>query len=164
MVQSTRPGILRPAFALEESMKGAAARAIRAVTGRWGPATAAGAVLGLFACYATPQELDEMREAARRESRPLRYDGRWRDREPAEAPAGLKPVIRLRAPSEGETVIEDHVQGRVVWQNKDLDDLVWMKVAVEWTSDGAVAGSDGGIHDHAINLEMVRSRTETPFP
>jgi glutamyl-tRNA synthetase len=80
-----------------------------------------------YRCYATPQELDEMRETARREGRPLRYDGRWRDRDPGEAPPGLKPVIRLRAPNEGETVIEDHVQGRVVWQNKDLDDLVLLR-------------------------------------
>jgi glutamyl-tRNA synthetase len=80
-----------------------------------------------YHCFASPQELEEMREAARREGRPLRYDGRWRDRDPAEAPAGVKPVIRLRAPNEGETVIEDHVQGRVVWQNKDLDDLVLLR-------------------------------------
>jgi len=80
-----------------------------------------------YRCYAGPQELEEMREAARREGRPLRYDGRWRDRDPSEAPAGVKPVIRLRAPNEGETVIEDHVQGRVVWQNKDLDDLVLLR-------------------------------------
>jgi glutamyl-tRNA synthetase len=68
-----------------------------------------------------------MREAARREGRPLRYDGLWRDRGPGEAPPGVKPVIRLRAPTEGETVIEDHVQGRVTWQNKDLDDLVLLR-------------------------------------
>ena len=80
-----------------------------------------------YQCYASPAELEEMRETARRESRPMRYDGRWRDRDPAEAPPGVKPVIRLRAPSEGETVIEDHVQGRVVWQNKDLDDLVLLR-------------------------------------
>jgi glutamyl-tRNA synthetase len=80
-----------------------------------------------YRCYASPQELEEMREAARREGRPLRYDGRWRYRDPADAPADVKPVIRLRAPSEGETVIEDHVQGRVVWQNKDLDDLVLLR-------------------------------------
>ena len=80
-----------------------------------------------YHCYATPQELEEMREAARREGRPLRYDGRWRDRDPATAPEGVKPVIRLRAPTEGETVVEDHVQGRVVWQNKDLDDLVLLR-------------------------------------
>jgi glutamyl-tRNA synthetase len=80
-----------------------------------------------YYCYATPQELEEMRESARREGRPLRYDGRWRDRDPSEAPAGVKPVIRLRAPDTGETVVEDAVQGRVVWQNKDLDDLVLLR-------------------------------------
>ena len=80
-----------------------------------------------YYCYASQQELEEMREAARREGRPLRYDGRWRDRDPAEAPAGVKPVIRLKAPAEGETVVEDEVQGRVVWQNKDLDDLVLLR-------------------------------------
>jgi glutamyl-tRNA synthetase len=80
-----------------------------------------------YHCYATPQELEEMRERARAEGRPMRYDGRWRDRDPAEAPAGAKSVIRLRAPSEGETIVEDKVQGRVVWQNKDLDDLVLLR-------------------------------------
>jgi len=80
-----------------------------------------------YHCYATPEELAAMREEARREGRPLRYDGRWRDRDPAEAPPGVKPVIRLRAPTEGETVIEDRVQGRVVWRNKDLDDLVLLR-------------------------------------
>jgi glutamyl-tRNA synthetase len=80
-----------------------------------------------YRCYATPEELTAMREAARAEGRPLRYDGRWRDRDPSEAPAGVKPVIRLRAPTDGETVVEDGVQGRVVWQNKDLDDLVLLR-------------------------------------
>src|SRR3954463_10420185 len=80
-----------------------------------------------YRCYTSAQELDEMREAAKREGRPMRYDGRWRDRDPAEAPPGIAPVIRLRAPQEGETVIEDQVQGRVVWQNKDLDDLVLLR-------------------------------------
>jgi glutamyl-tRNA synthetase len=80
-----------------------------------------------YHCYATPQELEEMREAARSEGRPARYDGRWRDRDPVDAPAGVKPVIRLKAPTEGETVVEDAVQGRVVWQNKDLDDLVLLR-------------------------------------
>ncbi|MFI5014197.1 MAG: glutamate--tRNA ligase [Hyphomicrobiales bacterium] len=80
-----------------------------------------------YACYATKHELDEMREAARREGRPMRYDGRWRHRDPNEAPPGVKPVIRLKAPTEGETVVEDMVQGRVTWQNKDLDDLVLLR-------------------------------------
>jgi glutamyl-tRNA synthetase len=80
-----------------------------------------------YRCYASPQELTEMREAARREGRSKLYDGRWRDRDPNEAPAGVKPVIRLRAPVEGETVIDDQVQGRVVWQNENLDDLVLLR-------------------------------------
>src|ERR671912_1306911 len=95
-----------------------------------------------YRCYASPQELEEMREAARREGQPLRYDGRWRDRDPAAAPAGVKPVIRLRAPNEGETVIEDHVQGRVVWQNKDLDDLVLLRSDGNPTYMLAVGGGD----------------------
>ena len=54
-----------------------------------------------------------MREPRQAEGRPPRYDGRWRDRDPAEAPAGMKPAIRLKAPREGETVVEDLVQGTV---------------------------------------------------
>ena len=80
-----------------------------------------------YRCYATPDELTEMRERARAEGRPPRYDGRWRDRDPSEAPAGVKPAIRLRSPQEGETVVDDRVQGRVVWQNKDLDDFVLLR-------------------------------------
>ncbi|WP_024575329.1 MULTISPECIES: glutamate--tRNA ligase [unclassified Afipia] len=80
-----------------------------------------------YRCYATAEELTQMREAAKAEGRAIRYDGRWRDRDPSEAPAGAKPVIRLRAPQTGETVIEDQVQGRVVWQNENLDDLVLLR-------------------------------------
>jgi len=80
-----------------------------------------------YRCYASQEELQEMRELARKEGRPPRYDGRWRDRDPSEAPEGVQPVIRLKAPNEGETVIEDLVQSRVTWQNKDLDDLVLLR-------------------------------------
>lgn len=80
-----------------------------------------------YRCYASPQELADMRETARREGRTKLYDGRWRDRDPAEAPPGVKPVIRLKAPLTGETAIDDQVQGRVVWQNEHLDDLVLLR-------------------------------------
>ena len=68
-----------------------------------------------------------MREKARAEGRSKLYDGRWRDRDPSEARPNVKPVIRLKAPLTGETVIEDQVQGRVVWQNENLDDLVLLR-------------------------------------
>ncbi|MCC8980247.1 glutamate--tRNA ligase [Bradyrhizobium acaciae] len=80
-----------------------------------------------YYCYATPEELAAMREKARAEGRTRLYDGMWRDRDPATAPAGVKPTIRLKAPQTGETVIEDQVQGRVVWQNENLDDLVLLR-------------------------------------
>ncbi len=80
-----------------------------------------------YNCYATPDELREMRERAVAEGRPPRYDGRWRDRDPAEAPPGVKPVIRLKAPREGETVIDDLVQGEVRVGNAEIDDLIILR-------------------------------------
>jgi len=80
-----------------------------------------------YRCYASPEELTTMREAARAAGRSKLYDGRWRDRDPSEAPPGVKPVIRLKAPQTGETVVEDQVQGRVTWQNENLDDFVLLR-------------------------------------
>jgi len=80
-----------------------------------------------YRCYATPEELAAMREKARADGRTRLYDGTWRDRDPVTAPADVKPTIRLRAPLTGETVIDDQVQGRVVWQNENLDDLVLLR-------------------------------------
>ncbi len=80
-----------------------------------------------YRCYCTPEELQVMREQARKEGRSKLYDGRCRERDPAAAPAGVAPVIRLKAPTEGEIEIHDLVQGKVAWQNKDLDDLVLLR-------------------------------------
>ncbi|WP_327753514.1 glutamate--tRNA ligase [Sphingobium sp. SJ10-10] len=80
-----------------------------------------------YRCYATPEELAELREQQRAAKQPMRYDGRWRDRSIEEAPEGAPFVIRLKAPREGETVIEDAVQGRVVVQNAELDDMILLR-------------------------------------
>jgi len=80
-----------------------------------------------YRCYASPEELQAMREKARAEGRAPGYDGTWRHRDPSQAPAGIEPAIRFKAPGDGETVIEDRVQGRVVFANKDLDDLVILR-------------------------------------
>ncbi|MFZ2468157.1 MAG: glutamate--tRNA ligase [Parvibaculum sedimenti] len=77
-----------------------------------------------YYCYTSPQELEEMREKAKAEGRPIRYDGRWRDRDPSEAPEGVKPVIRFKSPNEGETIVRDHVMGDVRFANEQLDDLI----------------------------------------
>ena len=80
-----------------------------------------------YRCYASPDELATMREAAKKEGRGALYDGRWRDRDPAEAPAGVDPVIRFKAPIEGETTIADLVQGDVTVANNQLDDMVLLR-------------------------------------
>jgi glutamyl-tRNA synthetase len=80
-----------------------------------------------YHCYTSPQELEEMRDAQRRAGVPVRYDGRWRDRDPKEAPADVAPVIRLRAPQNGQTVIEDAVQGEVKVENAVLDDMILLR-------------------------------------
>ena len=80
-----------------------------------------------YPCYCSPEELEEMRRRARAEGRSIRYDGRWRDRDSAEAPPGVPPVIRFKAPREGETAIADLVQGEVTVANDQLDDMILLR-------------------------------------
>jgi glutamyl-tRNA synthetase len=80
-----------------------------------------------YRCYATQEELAELRARQEAAREPTRYDGRWRDRDPAEAPAGAKPVIRLKAPQEGSTIVRDRVRGEVEVQNAQLDDMVLLR-------------------------------------
>jgi len=80
-----------------------------------------------YRCYCSPEELAQMRQTAKREGRSIRYDGRWRDRDPADAPANVDPVIRLKAPLDGETVIDDLVQGPVRVANSQLDDMILLR-------------------------------------
>ena len=80
-----------------------------------------------YYAYETPEELAAMREKARAEGRPPRYNGQWRDRDPSQAPAGVSGAVRIKAPREGETVVHDLVQGEVRFPNKDLDDLIILR-------------------------------------
>ncbi|QZD89631.1 glutamate--tRNA ligase [Qipengyuania aurantiaca] len=80
-----------------------------------------------YKCYATPEELEAMRAEQRANKQPMRYDRRWRDRDESEAPEGAPYVIRLKVPTDGETVIEDEVQGKVTVQNAEIDDYVLLR-------------------------------------
>jgi glutamyl-tRNA synthetase len=80
-----------------------------------------------YKCYATPEELEAMRAEQRAAKQPQRYDGRWRDRACGPEQEGMPFAIRLKAPREGETVIEDAVQGRVTVQNAELDDMILLR-------------------------------------
>jgi glutamyl-tRNA synthetase len=100
-----------------------------------------------YQCFTSAEELREMRERAIAEGRPPRYDGRWRDRDPAEAPPGVAPVIRLRVTQTGETVVDDLVQGQVRVQNAELDDMILLRSDGTPTYLHAVVVDD---HDMAI--------------
>jgi glutamyl-tRNA synthetase len=100
-----------------------------------------------YRCYCTAEELEEMRERAAAAGLPPRYDGRWRDRPESEAPEGVAPAIRFKAPSEGETIIEDQVMGRVVFHNRELDDLIILRSDGTPTYNLAVVVDD---HDMAV--------------
>src|SRR5206468_11647375 len=78
---------------------------------------------GAYRCYASPEELAAMREKARSEGRAKLYDGRWRDRDPSEAPSGVKSVVRLKAPLTGETAIEDQVDRKSTRLNSSHDQI-----------------------------------------
>jgi glutamyl-tRNA synthetase len=80
-----------------------------------------------YNCYLTPEEMAAERAQAAAEGRQWHYDGRWRDRDPSEAPLGVKPAIRLKAPRDGETVINDRVQGTVRVANAEMDDMVILR-------------------------------------
>jgi glutamyl-tRNA synthetase len=100
-----------------------------------------------YRCYSTAEELRVMRARAIAEGRPPRYDGTWRDRDPADAPPGIPPAIRLRVPKDGETVVHDLVQGTVRVANAELDDMIILRSDGTPTYLHAVVVDD---HDMAI--------------
>ena len=100
-----------------------------------------------YYCYCTPEELEAMRERARAEKRSVRYDGTWRDRDPSEAPPGVPPAIRLKAPQQGSTTIRDRVQGEVTVANTEFDDLIILRADGTPTYNLSVVVDD---HDMAI--------------
>lgn len=100
-----------------------------------------------YYCYCSPEELDTMRNEARAKGLPPRYDGRWRERSAEDAPKGIKPVVRFKAPQEGETVIHDKVQGEVRISNQQLDDLILLRADGTPTYNLSVVVDD---HDMSI--------------
>ena len=100
-----------------------------------------------YHCFLTAAELDRMREQAKADGRGLRIESPWRDRDPAEAPHGAPSAIRLRAPREGETIVDDLVQGEVRVANAELDDMIILRSDGSPTYQHAVVVDD---HDMGI--------------
>ena len=103
-----------------------------------------------YYCYASKEELAEMRDQARAESRPPVYDGRWRDRAPSEAPAGVQPVVRFKSPNDGVTLVRDLVQGDVTFANEQLDDMILLRADGTPTYMLSVV-----VDDHDMNVTHI---------
>ncbi|MAL79692.1 MAG: glutamate--tRNA ligase [Sneathiella sp.] len=103
-----------------------------------------------YYCYASKEELAEMRDQARAESRPPAYDGRWRDRDPSEAPAGVQPVVRFKSPNDGVTLVRDLVQGDVTFANEQLDDMILLRADGTPTYMLSVV-----VDDHDMNVTHI---------
>lgn len=80
-----------------------------------------------YRCYATAEELTAMREEQKKAGKPMRYDGRWRDRSPGPEQEGKPFVVRLKARQDGETIVHDVVLGDVRFENSQLDDMVLLR-------------------------------------
>lgn len=100
-----------------------------------------------YYCYCSPEELEEMRTRARAEGKPTFYDRRWRDSNQT-PPEGIKPVIRIKAPLSGVSIVKDHVQGDVTVANEQLDDFIILRSDGTPTYMLAVVVDD---HDMGVN-------------
>ena len=80
-----------------------------------------------YNCYCSPEELEKMREQARAEGKPMRYNGKWRDKNSDDAPEGVPPVVRIKAEKTGTTTISDIIQGEVSVENTEMDDFVLLR-------------------------------------
>lgn len=103
-----------------------------------------------YRCYCTPEELAVMRDTAKTEGKTNLYDGRWRERDPSDAPVGVEPVIRLKSPLKGNTIVNDLIQGMVSVANTQIDDMILLRADGTPTYMLAVV-----VDDHDMNISHI---------
>lgn len=80
-----------------------------------------------YYCYCSKEELESMKAVAADKKAAFRYNGKWRDLDPSLAPKDVAPVVRIKAPLVGETIIKDKIQGKITIKNEQLDDMVLLR-------------------------------------
>ncbi|CAI3928043.1 Glutamyl- or glutaminyl-tRNA synthetase (GlnS) (PDB:1EUQ) [Commensalibacter communis] len=103
-----------------------------------------------YKCFCTQEELADMRAKAQAEGKPPRYNGYWRDRDESEAREGAPYTVRIKAPHEGKTILNDLVQGEVTVANIELDDMIILRADGTPTYQHAVV-----CDDHDMNITHV---------
>ena len=80
-----------------------------------------------YKCFCSEEDLNKMREEAKILKKPFRYNRMWREKDPKDAPQNIEPVIRIKAPIKGESVIDDIIQGTIKVSNEEMDDFIIMR-------------------------------------
>jgi len=103
-----------------------------------------------YKCFCSEDDLNKMREDAKILKKPFRYNRMWRDKNPNDAPKGVNPVIRIKAPTKNETVIDDIIQGTIKVSNEEMDDFIIMR------SDGTPTYMlSVVVDDHDMNVTHI---------
>ena len=103
-----------------------------------------------YRCFCSPEELSEMREKAKAEKRAPRYNGKWRNLSPSEAPTDIKPVIRIKCPQDGTSELNDIIQGNILIKNSELDDFIILR-----SDDTPTYMLSVVVDDHDMNITHV---------
>ena len=80
-----------------------------------------------YKCFCSEEDLNKMREEAKILKKPFRYNRMWREKNSKDAPQNIKPVIRIKSPIKGETIIEDIIQGTIKVSNQEIDDFIILR-------------------------------------
>ena len=80
-----------------------------------------------YKCFCSEEELNKMREEAKILKKPFRYNRKWREKNPKDAPKDIRPVIRIKSPIKGDTEIDDIIQGTIKVSNEEMDDFIIMR-------------------------------------
>ena len=80
-----------------------------------------------YKCFCSEEDLGKMREEAKILKKPFRYNRMWREKNPKDAPQNIKPVIRIKSPIKGETIIDDIIQGTIKVSNEEMDDFIILR-------------------------------------
>tara|TARA_Y100000590_G_scaffold281824_1_gene316941 strand:- start:7317 stop:8723 length:1407 start_codon:yes stop_codon:yes gene_type:complete len=103
-----------------------------------------------YKCFCSEDDLKKMREEAKILKKPFRYNRTWRDKDAKDAPKDINPVIRIKAPIEGESIIDDIIQGSITVSNEEMDDFIIMR------SDGTPTYMlSVVVDDHDMNVTHI---------
>ena len=103
-----------------------------------------------YKCYCSSEEIDEQKKRARQKKTPYIYNRKWRDKKEADAPKNIKPVIRFKSKIDGNSILNDIVQGDVEIENNTIEDFIILR------NDGSPTYNlSASVDDHQMNMTHI---------